>query len=61
MNKPQKNKHVDIENRVVMGEGKKVKGVNCAVTDGSYIFGGEHMVGSTEEEIQCARETCIIS
>ena len=53
MKKPNKNKHVDIENRVMgirrKGVGwvldKWIKGVNCRVIDDGNVFGGEHTVG----------------
>ena len=44
-----KQKHTDIESRVLVTRGKKewkesewVKGVNCMVTGGNYTFGGEY-------------------
>ena len=54
--KPNKNKHEDTENRVVVTRGEgvvsgRVKGINCMVTDGNEIFGGEHTVEYTEVEI----------
>ena len=35
------------------GRAKWVKGVNCIVTNGNYIFGGEHIIGYTEVDIEC--------
>ena len=62
--KPNKNKHIDIENRVVVtreegmwqgrrGEGsaKWVKEINSMVINGNYMFGGEYTVVYTEVEI----------
>lgn len=65
MIKPNKNKHVYTENRVVVirggeaeGRVNQVKEINSMVIDGKKSFGGEHAVGFTEVAIQCrSRET----
>ena len=58
-NKPNKNKHVDTENRVVVTEGKGqgrakwLKRVNCMVMYGNQTFGGGHAIVYSEVELKC--------
>lgn len=56
MNKPNKSKHVDTENNLsgyqrerLSGRGC-LKGINCMMMGGNYIFGNEHIVGYAEEK-----------
>ena len=50
MNKPNKTKHLDteMEKRLLEGDGwgraKWAEGVNCMVTEGNSVLGGEHAV-----------------
>lgn len=32
---------------------KRVKGVNCMMTDGDYTFGGDHFVVYTDDTVKC--------
>ena len=59
MEDKQRNKHIDMENRLVVtrkeGDGDRAKGIAgqiCTAMDGNYTCGAEHNAAYTEADIK---------